>query len=229
MMRAVGDELKVYLHRKPVDMRRGRNGLAALAREVMQQDVFSGALFLFIGRRFDAIKILYWDRNGFAVWYKVIESHEKFHWPRLLQEEVITLTNEHVGARIILTTSLPRASSRPDTTTRTPRAAGPYRGWGWRAVPVTIDAGKSSVVMFRTPYYQQLAIGPCGWRPDNPRSCDSAPPPFIQSPTNAPQVLGRSCGAGEGREESAGGIGFAGMDGRGIGTGGGSEVVWVEY
>jgi transposase len=97
MMRPVGDELKVYLHRKPVDMRRGRNGLAALAREVIEQDVFSGALFLFIGRRFDAIKILYWDRNGFAVWYKVIESREKFHWPRLLQEEVITLTNEQLS------------------------------------------------------------------------------------------------------------------------------------
>jgi len=71
-------------------------GLAALAREVIQQDVFSGALFIFIGRRFDAIKILYWDRNGFAVWYKVIESQEKFHWPRLMQEEVVTLTTEQL-------------------------------------------------------------------------------------------------------------------------------------
>jgi len=74
MMRPVGDELKVYLHRKPVDMRRGRNGLAALAREVIEQDVFSGALFLFIGRRFDAIKILYWDRDGWAIWYKRLEA-----------------------------------------------------------------------------------------------------------------------------------------------------------
>ena len=97
MMRASGDALKVYLYRKCVDMRRGRNGLAALARELVQQDVFSGALFLFIGRRFDAIKILYWDRNGFVVWYKVIESREKFHWPRLLQEEVITLSCEQLN------------------------------------------------------------------------------------------------------------------------------------
>ena len=97
VMRPSGEALKVYLHRKPVDMRRGRNGLAALAREVMQQDAFSGALFLFVGRRFDAIKILYWDRNGFALWYKVIESDEKFHWPRLLQEDVITLSTEQLN------------------------------------------------------------------------------------------------------------------------------------
>lgn len=97
MMRAVGEEVQVYLYRLPVDMRRGRNGLAALAREMMQIDPFSRALFVFIGRRFDAMKILYWDRNGFALWWKKIESEEKFHWPRLLQEEVITLTVEQLN------------------------------------------------------------------------------------------------------------------------------------
>lgn len=97
MMRAVGEDLKVYLYRLPVDMRRGRNGLAALAREVMQVDPFSPALLVFVGRRFDALKILYWDRNGFALWWKKIESDEKFHWPRLLEEDVITLTVEQLN------------------------------------------------------------------------------------------------------------------------------------
>lgn len=97
MMRAVGDDLKVYLYRQPIDMRRGRNGLAALAREVMQVDPFSNALFVFIGRRFDTLKILHWDRNGFALWWKKIESDEKFHWPRLLQQEVIGLTVEQLN------------------------------------------------------------------------------------------------------------------------------------
>jgi transposase len=96
MMRPIGAELRVYLYRRSVDMRRGRNGLAALAREVMEHEVFSSALFLFVGRRFDALKILYWDRNGFALWYKVIESREKFHWPRLLEEDVITLDVEQL-------------------------------------------------------------------------------------------------------------------------------------
>ena len=69
MMRPVGDDLKVYLYRKTVDMRRGRNGLAAIAREAMSTDVFSGALYIFVGRRFDTVKILYWHRCGFAVWH----------------------------------------------------------------------------------------------------------------------------------------------------------------
>ncbi len=51
MMRPVGD-VKVYLHRAPIDMRTGRNGLAALVREGMQQDPFAAqALYVFIGRR----------------------------------------------------------------------------------------------------------------------------------------------------------------------------------
>lgn len=79
------EHLKVFLHRAPVDIRKQRNGLAAVAREVIQQDPFtSGALFVFIGRGRDKLKILYWDKNGFAVWYKVIEGKEKFHWPRRL-------------------------------------------------------------------------------------------------------------------------------------------------
>ena len=97
MMRPATEDLKVYLHRAPIDMRRGRNGLAALAREVMRQDPFSPALFVFIGRKHDALKILGWDRNGFAVWWKKIESDEKFHWPRWLEEDVVTLTVEQLN------------------------------------------------------------------------------------------------------------------------------------
>jgi transposase len=77
-------------------MRKGRNGLAALAREVMKADPFGSVLFVFVGKRYDSLKILGWDRNGFAVWHKVIESQERFHWPRLLQEEVVTLTGEQL-------------------------------------------------------------------------------------------------------------------------------------
>ncbi len=51
MMRPSAD-VKVYLHREPIDMRRGRNGLAALVREGMQQDPFAAqSLYVFIGRR----------------------------------------------------------------------------------------------------------------------------------------------------------------------------------
>ena len=58
MLRPNAQDLKVYLHRAPIDMRRGRNGLAAIVREVMQQDPFQPAFFLFINKRFDALKLL---------------------------------------------------------------------------------------------------------------------------------------------------------------------------
>jgi transposase len=97
MMRPCGEDLKIYLYRQPVDMRRGRNGLAALAQEAMRVDPFSGALLVDVGRRFNAVKILYWHLNGFALWHKRIESKERFHWPRLLQEDVVTLSVEQIN------------------------------------------------------------------------------------------------------------------------------------
>lgn len=96
MMRPFGEDLKVYLCREPVDMRKGRNGLAALAQEAMKVDPFSGALLVYVGRRYNAVKVLYWHRNGFAVWHKLIQSRDKFHWPRLLEQSVVTLSAEQL-------------------------------------------------------------------------------------------------------------------------------------
>ena len=97
MMRPCGEDLKIYLHRVPIDMRKGRNALATLAQEVMKVDPFGGALFVYIGRRFNALKLIYWDRNGFALWSKRIEGAEKYHWPRMLQEESVTMTTEQLN------------------------------------------------------------------------------------------------------------------------------------
>lgn len=87
---------RVFLYRKPIDMRKQRSGLAALVQEVIREDLFSGALFIFTGKRRDRIKCLWWNRNGFVVWYKVIEGRERFSWPRHLDEEVLTLTTEQL-------------------------------------------------------------------------------------------------------------------------------------
>lgn len=54
----------------PVDMRRGFDGLALLAREKMQSDPMSGTLFLFTNRRHNRLKALWWDRNGYCILYK---------------------------------------------------------------------------------------------------------------------------------------------------------------
>ena len=66
--------VKVYLATGRTDMRKGFDSLAALVRDHLGHDPLSGSLFLFVGRDRDRLKILYWDSDGFALWYKRLEE-----------------------------------------------------------------------------------------------------------------------------------------------------------
>ena len=65
--------IKVYLCTVPCDMRRSFDGLSMLAEHVIGCNPFSGHLLVFSNRRSDRVKILYWDRDGWAIWYKRLE------------------------------------------------------------------------------------------------------------------------------------------------------------
>jgi transposase len=72
---------RIYLCTSPTDMRKGFDTLAALVKEFLGKDPLSGHLFLFVGRAKDRLKILYWDADGFALWYKRLEEGT-FRMPR---------------------------------------------------------------------------------------------------------------------------------------------------
>ena len=55
-------------------MRKGFNGLSGLVREHIKHELLSGDVFIFLNKRRDRVKLLVWDRNGFVVWYKVLEQ-----------------------------------------------------------------------------------------------------------------------------------------------------------
>ncbi|MBV1866259.1 MAG: IS66 family insertion sequence element accessory protein TnpB [Rhodobacteraceae bacterium] len=75
-----GTGVRVYLACGVTDMRKGIAGLTALTQDVLRQKPASGAVFALRGRRGDRIKLLYWDGQGFCLYYKVLERG-RFPWP----------------------------------------------------------------------------------------------------------------------------------------------------
>lgn len=76
---------RIWLAVAPADMRCGFDRLADLARRVTDQDPLGGHLFLFRSRGGDRLKVLYWDRDGYALWYKRLEQGV-FKLPRVVGE-----------------------------------------------------------------------------------------------------------------------------------------------
>lgn len=73
---------KIYLARDAADMRKSIDGLSILVSTTLQLDVKQPALFVFFNRYRDKVKVLYWDRNGFALWYKRL-SKGRYRLPNI--------------------------------------------------------------------------------------------------------------------------------------------------
>ena len=86
----IASDVRAYICRDPVDMRKAIDGLSYLVEPLLAQKPTSGNLFVFVGRDRSKVKILYWDRTGFALWYKRLERG-RFPSPSLLAQRGFTL------------------------------------------------------------------------------------------------------------------------------------------
>jgi len=82
---------RIFIHKAPVDFRKSINGLSEIVQNEMRLDPFSRYLFVFGSRDRKKVKLLYWDRTGFALWLKRLEK-AKFPWPRKIEGDVIELS-----------------------------------------------------------------------------------------------------------------------------------------
>jgi transposase len=92
-MKSVREFQGVFIHRDPVDMRKAINGLSEIVQQAAMGELMGPYLFVFSGRRRDLVKVLYFDRTGFALWQKRLEK-AKFSWPKRHSDDVVTLTPE---------------------------------------------------------------------------------------------------------------------------------------
>ena len=86
---------QVYLYRDPVDFRKSFKGLAVLVEQELGHNPFEGYLYAFTNRQRNKIKCLFWEKNGFVLYYKSL-AEDKFQWPKK-SDELVTLTGQQLN------------------------------------------------------------------------------------------------------------------------------------
>lgn len=95
LMRPANTLPVVYLYRDSVDFRKASLGLSAIVECELGRNPFDGELYVFINRQRNKIKCLWWERNGFVLYYKAL-AEEKFKWPRK-GETLLTVTGQQMN------------------------------------------------------------------------------------------------------------------------------------
>jgi transposase len=101
--------VRIFVATQPVDGRKGVDSLAAMVRSVFSADPLSGHLYVFFSRRCDRVRIIYWDRNGFAMWTKRLERG-RYRAP--LDPETLTLKALEAGELSLVLDGLDLADAR---------------------------------------------------------------------------------------------------------------------
>jgi transposase len=101
MLSAVSSQLRIFLCTEPTDMRRSFNTLGSLIRKSLMLDPLSGHLYVFRNQRGDRLKVLYWDNDGFAIWYKQLQRGT-FQFPDVKNITAAGVEIDHSTLRMIL-------------------------------------------------------------------------------------------------------------------------------
>lgn len=106
----IPNNVSIYLCAQAVDLRKSFDGLSGLVESVFQRNVLDGHLFLFVNKRRDRIKALWWDRDGLVLWYKRLE-HGTFETPQRADQTYMTLDETEL-AMLLCGVSLASARRR---------------------------------------------------------------------------------------------------------------------
>lgn len=90
--------VRVLVATRPVDFRRGADGLAAIVQTALRQDPFSGTIYVFRSKRADRVKLLLWDGSGLVLVWKRLEA-SAFKWPPI-SDGVMRLSVAHLAALV---------------------------------------------------------------------------------------------------------------------------------
>lgn len=95
-MKDFGTFQKIYLHRLPVDGRKQINGLSQIVSAEMDLNPHAEGLFVFTNKSKSCLKLVYWDRTGFAMWVKKLEKN-RFKWPIRADSDVVSLSTRELS------------------------------------------------------------------------------------------------------------------------------------